>query len=386
MSKPLIVFTTNFYPTQDEPHHGIFFQDHAKALSLIADVAVLHVRVPSWKTVKRLKPEARTRYDDAVFVWQGSHPVLTHRFDSWIEKAESNAIKDGLQRIEREFGKAPDFVVAQNVLPSGKWARQIYQQYGIPYGTIEHLSFLERMLKEQFEEILQVYTDASFIAGVSNSVKDLLIGYLPDDMHQKTGVIGNVIGPEFQHHTTSPPLESENFKWLFVGPDMFKKGPELLYEVFSGLPNNNWQLTIAGSGDFESFREDDRIRDRVTFRNGLSRKQMIELMEQHHALISTSHVETFGMAILEMMSLGRPVVATKSGGPQDFVTPECGILTNVGAVNELQEAIQAMQKEYHTYQPEKIRDHALQRYGQRVYSERIRNLIEIFSQARIKSV
>ena len=383
MAKPLIVYTTNFYPAAEAPHHGIFFQDHAKALSLIADVAVLHVEIPSWRSVRRLKPHADTRYDDQVFVWQGSTPVLSHRFRGRIEKAENETVRRGLHRIEREFGKAPDFVIAQNVLPSGKWANLIKQEYGIPFGTIEHFTFLERMLKEQYDEIVHVYSEASFISGVSNSVKDLLVGYLPYDQHSKTGVIGNVIGPEFQNHSLKPPPESEIFKWIFVGPDSFKKGPELLHQVFSGLKDQNWHLTIVGSGEFSKFNNDDRLKGRITFLNNLTRHEMIELMQQHHALISTSHIETFGMAILEMMSLGRPVVATKSGGPQDFVTPSCGILTNVGAADELQKAISHLQDDYHNYDPQKIRDHALQRYGQRVYSERIRNLISVFSDAQL---
>ncbi len=341
---------------------------------------MLHIQVPSWRQVRRTKTVVNTRYDDAVFVWQASRPVWTHRFPKQIEKAENEAVLQGIHRIEREFGRSPDFIIAQNVLPAGRWAGLIKREYGVEFGTIEHFTFLERMLRTQYSEIERVYDDASFIAGVSNSVKDLLIGYLPEPMHAKTGVIGNVIGEEFQQCEPSLlPESTDEFRWLFVGPDQFKKGPELLHSVYSGLNFPNWSLTIVGDGKFEPIRNDPELQEHVNFQSNLSRKEMVALMQSHHALISTSHIETFGMAILEMMSLGRPVVATRSGGPQDFVTPECGILTPVGATDELQKAVESVQSNYDKYSPQKIRDHALQRYGQRIYAERVLNLIDVFS-------
>lgn len=326
-----------------------------------------------------MKTEVQSRYDDAVFVWQASRPVLTHRFTKQIEKAENEAVLQGIHRIEREYGRSPDFIIAQNVLPAGRWAGLIKHEYGVEFGTIEHFSFLERMLKEQYDEIEKVYKSASFIAGVSNTVKDLLIGYMSENIQRKIGVIGNVIGKEFQDSETSSAPNQNCFNWLFVGSDQFVKGPELLHSVFSGLNFSNWSLTIVGDGKFEPIRNDHELQEHITFQSNLSRKEMVALMQSHHALISTSHIETFGMAILEMMSLGRPVVATRSGGPQDFVTPDCGILTNVGAADELREAVEFVQSEYHNYNLQRIRDHALQRYGQRIYAERILNLIDVFS-------
>ena len=39
-------------------------------------------------------------------------------------------------------------------------------------------------------------------------------------------------------------------------------------------------------------------------------------------------VEPQGQALLEALACGRPVVATKIGGPPEFVTPECGALVD----------------------------------------------------------
>ena len=45
-------------------------------------------------------------------------------------------------------------------------------------------------------------------------------------------------------------------------------------------------------------------------------------------LCQPSLVEPFGLATLEAMASGRSVVATKIGGPPEFVTPESGVLVD----------------------------------------------------------
>jgi glycosyltransferase involved in cell wall biosynthesis len=45
-------------------------------------------------------------------------------------------------------------------------------------------------------------------------------------------------------------------------------------------------------------------------------------------LCQPSLVEPFGLATLEAMASGRSVVATRVGGPPEFVTPESGVLVD----------------------------------------------------------
>src|SRR5262249_41623377 len=45
-------------------------------------------------------------------------------------------------------------------------------------------------------------------------------------------------------------------------------------------------------------------------------------------LCQPSLIEPFGLATLEGMAAGRSVVATRGGGPREFVTPEGGVLAD----------------------------------------------------------
>jgi glycosyltransferase involved in cell wall biosynthesis len=51
-------------------------------------------------------------------------------------------------------------------------------------------------------------------------------------------------------------------------------------------------------------------------------------------------IEPFGQSILEAMACGRSVVATRIGGPPEFVTPETGVLVDPLDVESLTRALE----------------------------------------------
>ncbi|MFN3483990.1 MAG: glycosyltransferase [Planctomycetota bacterium] len=57
------------------------------------------------------------------------------------------------------------------------------------------------------------------------------------------------------------------------------------------------------------------------------------------ALLSTSEFEGFGMAVLEAMACGVPVVATRSGGVEEVTGGSAGLLADVGDVEALGAAL-----------------------------------------------
>ena len=54
-----------------------------------------------------------------------------------------------------------------------------------------------------------------------------------------------------------------------------------------------------------------------------------------------SLVEPFGQAILEALASERSVVATRVGGPPEFVPPEAGVLVDPTSIEAIAEGLQA---------------------------------------------
>ena len=58
-------------------------------------------------------------------------------------------------------------------------------------------------------------------------------------------------------------------------------------------------------------------------------------------LCQPSLIEPLGQALLEAMACGRSVVATRIGGPPEFVPPEAGVLVDPLDVDALARALRA---------------------------------------------
>jgi glycosyltransferase involved in cell wall biosynthesis len=120
--------------------------------------------------------------------------------------------------------------------------------------------------------------------------------------------------------------DGEGTRFLFVGSLIERKNVARLMQAFASIGEGS-SLTIAGSGSLEQ-----RLRESapagVTFAGRVRPDLMAELYAGCDVYCQPSLVEPQGQALLEALACGRPVVATRVGGPPEFVTDECGVLVD----------------------------------------------------------
>jgi L-malate glycosyltransferase len=109
------------------------------------------------------------------------------------------------------------------------------------------------------------------------------------------------------------------------------------------------------------------IERQVNFLGRLSREQVRAVMQSSHAVVSSSHFETFGITLIEAMACGKPVIATRSGGPETIVTKENGLLVEAGNVEALAQAMLELRQCYADYPPEQIRAGCVARFSSPVF-------------------
>ena len=80
----------------------------------------------------------------------------------------------------------------------------------------------------------------------------------------------------------------------------------------------------------------------------------------------------------EALACGTPVVSTRSGGPEDYVTPEVGRLVPVGDVEALADALGRVLRERASFSPERLRRFALDRFS---WSRVVDGWLEAYSRA-----
>jgi glycosyltransferase involved in cell wall biosynthesis len=109
-----------------------------------------------------------------------------------------------------------------------------------------------------------------------------------------------------------------------------------LRQIHEGPP----PLVLAGhdgpSADDWSVAESLGIRGQIEFREGLSQDELAGLYRTASVFVSSSDEEGLGLAIVEAMASGLPVVSTDSGGPRTSVVHgETGFLVRRSDAREL---------------------------------------------------
>lgn len=112
-------------------------------------------------------------------------------------------------------------------------------------------------------------------------------------------------------------------RFLCVGSLIDRKNVVRLAEAFARLGEGT--LTFVGDGPLRSELEGRRG---ATVVGKVSHAEMPGWFARSHVLCQPSLIEPFGLALLEAMASGRSVVATRVGGPPEFVTEQAGVLVD----------------------------------------------------------
>ena len=106
------------------------------------------------------------------------------------------------------------------------------------------------------------------------------------------------------------------------------------------------------------------IQDQVDFLGQLSRAGVRELIERSNVVLSASDQETFGITLIEAMACGKPVIATRSGGPEDIVNKLNGLLVPTGDAGALAAAMSQMVSDYNHYDAALIRAECVKKFSE----------------------
>jgi len=119
-------------------------------------------------------------------------------------------------------------------------------------------------------------------------------------------------------------------RFLCVGALEERKNVVRLADAFARLGEGT--LTFAGDGPLHAQLAG---RERVRLLGRVPHDAVPGLLADSHVLAQPSLVEPLGQALLEAMACGRSVVATRIGGPPEFVSPAAGVLVDPLDVGEL---------------------------------------------------
>ena len=86
-------------------------------------------------------------------------------------------------------------------------------------------------------------------------------------------------------------------------------------------------------------------------------------------MVVSSSQETFGVAVIEALSRGCPVIATRCGGPEDILSEKTGILTDPENDKTLSLAMTQMVTGYRNFNRDYLRTYAISHFGSKAFLE-----------------
>lgn len=293
-------------------------------------------------------------------------------------------VKNSIKLLElyiRDYGK-PDLIHVHCVFNAGIVAKYIKEKWAIPYIITEHSSVYSADISiSMAQEAFAIYDNADKVVAVSNYLKNLICEKV-NFGQRKIEVIPNFINTEFFNPSVLC-SRNEKDKVIFTACNLIDtKRLDRLLDAFKivSMQYPDWKLVIGGDGVEKhklAFQVKElNLSDKVTLTGYLSQEQVRNYMAISSIFTLSSDFETFGVVLIEAMSMGLPVVATASGGPKDILTKETGILSEKtvdGLANGLIEVI----SNYNRYDKEYIRNYAVDNFGGRVIAKRY---IEIYNQ------
>lgn len=138
---------------------------------------------------------------------------------------------------------------------------------------------------------------------------------------------------------------------LFVGSLIARKGLHVLLEALVALPAGSWSLEVIGEAARDApyaarvRRQIARLGldESVSLRGATDDRTLVETLRRSHVLAGPSAYEGFGIAYLEAMAFGLPVLACAAGGaPEVVVEGETGYLIPPGSPALLAERLRSL--------------------------------------------
>ncbi|AYD39337.1 glycosyltransferase family 4 protein [Clostridium fermenticellae] len=380
-----VLVIPSWYPCQNNIINGVFFKEQVEALSgygvnvgVIYAETQLGLRNISLSKLRSYHFQTMKILEDGVFTYRFmgySFPpkirVLKNKF--WIDRM--------VKLADKYIGNngIPDVIHAHSVLWGGYVAYIVSKKYSIPYIVTEHFSGLARGLISKREKLyaFKVFDNSRNIVCVSNSLKNLLENQY--SVHNSI-VIPNMVDTEF-FYKGSRKCDSEHiFTFLDVCFLTKNKGVDVLINAFyrAFRYDNKVVLHIGGNGEelpkLKELVKKLKIEKKVIFLGELDREKVRHEMQKANCFVLSSHFETFGVVVIEALSTGCPVIATKCGGPEEILNKDIGVLTEKGDVEKLSQAMKYVYNNYNKYNSDSIRKYTIKNYSKESVCKEIVNL------------
>jgi glycosyltransferase involved in cell wall biosynthesis len=382
-----ILLMASWYPSKEQPTAGSFVQEQAHMLRDNGhQVTVIHPFMLGTlaSSIKKRSTVSFAQEDGIRVLRVGvAPPVPFFRGVSYLYCFQR--VREAMKSFQLE---PHDFTIIHShaMFMGGLIGYWLSKKYNLPQVHTEHTSGLifnpKQYSKRDFSMTRKAYEHCHKVLFVSQFALERTLQNLSLEVRDTFKVLPNVVDSAFFSSSILSRSKATSCRFLMIGNFIPRKNHALLLEAFAFVQKQypSAGLTIAGHGplmvELQALSSSLQLKN-ITWLPGLSRTEVRIEIAAHHAVLSTSTIETFGLTVAEAQAMGKPVVVTDSGGVRDIVTQETGLVTE-GSSESFAKGILQLIQSYDTYDQETIRQSAKRRFSSEVIMEQLH---EIYDQA-----
>lgn len=376
-----ILIIPSGYPTEDAPLRSTFFKEQAVALKEDGNkVGVIYSETRRITGIN-LNTLKKNHFQIKEYVEEGINTIRLHGWNILMMRNGLGInfwIKQSLilfNKYIKKYGK-PDIIHVHCGLYGGIVAKLIKDKYSIPYVITEHSSIvMNHLLDDYHKKLLKVaYNNSNKLISVGGKLKEAMKVYT----NKEIVVIPNIVDTSVFKYEAN----QRDLKFKFVSVSMLKsdKNIELLLRAFENAFKNSEQIGLMVIGDgperykLEKLAEDLDIKKQVEFLGAVERRNLPKYLQKAAAFALPSNYETFGVAYIEALACGLPIITTKCGGPEDFYEEKLGYIIPKGDMQALSIAMSDMVINYDRFKKDEISKYIKEKFSKKVIIEKIREV------------
>ena len=378
-NKKHILHLPKWYPHPADVQNGVFIKKHIEVAAEKFDCSVVFATSAKQEMLYQIESQidkgvfsAKVYFQE--FDHQNAIKPFIHVFRYFV------ALRKGLKVAKQKFGK-PDLIHAHVLLRTGliAWFYGIY--FNIPFIVSEHWS---GFINGNFDRKSPVYRKlAEFVCGRAEKII-VVSGILKEALEKlgvknsKITVVPNVV--DVLPQAENEPLKTETDTVIFVTVadlvDEIKNISDVIKVVAQLTKSYKIEFWIVGDGEdkekLENLATSLAVIDKQVFFVGRkTNEEVLKILNKVDFLILNSNSETFSVVTSESLLAGKPVIATRCGGPEIFVNETNGLLIEPGNPEALKAAIVEMIGKYKSYNPEILKSTIREKFGREAVGNKI---------------
>jgi len=366
-----VLFLSSWYPNRNGPTYGIFIRRHAQAVGLQNKVASLYVCSDGAldKPFEVIESTDENIYTVVVYYKKirSSLPL----FSQWLKlRRYMKAQRLGYTRIIANFGK-PDIVHCNILFEAGMMALWLKNKFGIPYLVTENWTgYLpaDGNYKGLLRKLItrRIANHASWLTPVSRDLEQAMKHH---GFRSNYEVVPNVVDINL---FTTPIEKQPNAKTRMIHVSALDDAQKNISGILRAVAKvyskrKDLELIIVGGGPHQSTLEqlskDLGIGDCVSFTGIKLREELADLLRHADFFVLFSNYENLPCVVLEALSCGIPVIATRIGGTPEHINEKLGILIEPKDEQALERAMIKMLDTFKDYEPNYLRQYAVEHFG-----------------------